>query len=190
MVASKARSGLKQYMKNKPTKQGYKLFVWADSLSGYTYEKMLGAGYKLYIDKFYTSPMLFRDLFSKKIWACGTIRPNRIGFPKATTKRLPQNAPRGSMRWLREGELLFVEWKDTREVLCYGGVHLSDALIGYYKVLHKTRKWYRSFFYHFVDVVVNAFILHQHLARAKYERPLTQKAFKEILVLELAGFKS
>ncbi|KAL0161407.1 hypothetical protein M9458_045132, partial [Cirrhinus mrigala] len=271
MVASKARNRLKQYMKNKPTKWGYKLFVLADSLCGYTWdffvyegkanpddskgisydsvmilanERLLGSGYKLFVDNFYTSPKLFRDLLQKKIWACGTVRTNRIGHSKT-------QAPRGNIRWFREDDLLFVEWKDKRDVLMcstfhkafngdsikrnvrgadgvwaiqdfpvpaavldynklvdslvlvllndkpynksqfsfhdrhMGGLDLSDALIGYYTVLHKTKKWYRSFFYHFVDIaVVNAFILHQLMAKMNKQ---TQKAFREALVAELAG---
>ena len=36
MVKSKARSGIRQYIKDKPTKWGFKLWVLADSQSGYT----------------------------------------------------------------------------------------------------------------------------------------------------------
>ena len=92
MVASKARVGLKQYIQNKPTKWGYKLFVICDSKTGYTCDfniyagktenqsdngltydvvtrlmsPYLGQGYRLFLDNFYTSPILFRDLF--QLW--------------------------------------------------------------------------------------------------------------------------
>lgn len=72
-----------------------------------------------------------------------------------------------------------------------GGVDLSDALIGYYNVLHKTTKWYKTFFLHFVDIaVVNSFILHQHLSRAQNKSPFNQKEFREKIVSELAALSS
>lgn len=70
-----------------------------------------------------------------------------------------------------------------------GGVDVSDALIGYYTVLRKTRKWYHTFFFHFLDIaVVNSFIIHQQLAALQNKRAKNQREFQEALACELADW--
>ncbi|XP_031729806.1 M-phase phosphoprotein 8 isoform X2 [Anarrhichthys ocellatus] len=260
MVKSKARISMKQYMKDKPTKWGYKLFVLADSSIGYTWNffvyagksesttgrglsysavmdllpfPLLGSGYLLYTDNFYTSPALFTDLSKKNIGCCGTIRKHVTGFPQTQTNNLPRKAERGDMRWIRSGNLLFVKWMDMREVaMCstvhqaysgqtvrrkvkeagvwqkksipvpdsivdynhsMGGVDLFDALIGSYSVRHKTMKWYKTFFYHFVDIAaVNSYLLHKELFKLRQDptqtKPFTHKTFREQLAKEMLEF--
>ncbi|XP_032371499.1 piggyBac transposable element-derived protein 4 [Etheostoma spectabile] len=150
MVAAKPHSGMTQHMTAKPISYGFKLFVLADSSNGYTVDftvytgksqfvsgvglaydsvmslmnkKYLGSGFHLYVDNFYTSPKLFKDLFSLNVGACGTYRDNRKAYPHTDLNALKKNAPRGSIRWIREGPLVFVKWMDTREVSICSTIH-------------------------------------------------------------------
>ncbi|KAM3877681.1 piggyBac transposable element-derived protein 4-like [Diretmus argenteus] len=149
MVATKARLSIKQYMKAKPTKWGIKFFVLAD-VNGYTVDyqmytgkskftsgkglsfdivtslvnkEYLGTGYNIYCDNFYTSPYLFRHLKQQGQGACGTYRQGRVGVPSTQTNALNKKSPRGSIRWIRDGDLLFVKWMDTREVSLCTTIH-------------------------------------------------------------------
>ena len=73
-------------------------------------------GYHLFCDNFYSSPPLFRDLFSRGCFAPGTVRENRIGFPSHLGNKLTNKDTRSTMRWHRDGQLVFVKWKDTKDV--------------------------------------------------------------------------
>ena len=49
-----------------------------DKLSSYMLEPLLGCGYHLYVDNWYSNLRLFRYLQSQNTAACGTIRKNRL----------------------------------------------------------------------------------------------------------------
>ncbi|XP_054620433.1 exosome complex component RRP42 isoform X2 [Dunckerocampus dactyliophorus] len=69
-----------------------------------------------------------------------------------------------------------------------GGVGVSDALIRYYSVRQKTMKWYKTFFYHFIDIaVVNSFLLYKELFKLRGDpyKLLTHKGFREQLCKEM-----
>ncbi|XP_053370298.1 piggyBac transposable element-derived protein 4-like [Clarias gariepinus] len=155
MVASKAKTSMKQYMKRKPIKWGFKLFVMADSSNGYTVDfavytgkdafytgqgisydtvmsfmdhSFLGSGYHVYMDNFYTSPKLFKDLRGKKFGACGTYRDNKKNCkdcPRTTLNALSRTSLRGDFRWIRDGPLVFVKWMDSQEVSVCSTIHAA-----------------------------------------------------------------
>ena len=146
MVKSKHRSGIRQYMKNKPKKWGIKLWVLADSSNGYTIDfnvyigksqheapsqnglgydvvmklvnPYLGQGYHVFFDNFFSSPKLVQDLFMNGTPSSGTCKINREGFPKSMkdVKVWARKLEQGSMRWARESNVLILQWVDNRPV--------------------------------------------------------------------------
>ncbi len=141
-----------------------------------------------------------------------TIRENRRGFLKTKENTIARNAKRGTIRYIRDSELLFVKWKDTigKSQFCnqatgafervdvpihpavkdynqsMGCVDLSDQLVHYYIVLHKTNKWYKTPLYQFVDIaVVNSYIMHNEMNSTLGLPALTQNNCQ--LVYDLVG---
>ena len=245
MVKSKGRFSMRQYARDKPVKFGFKLWVLADSLNGYTYDfkvycgksstvvsekglsydvvfalmkNLLDQGYELYFDNYYTSLPLMLDLFHRKTYACGTASQNRRGFPwefKVDKKQWESSSQRGDCRWVRLGNVLALQWRDSRVVSVLSPVHKgnqvtncqrrgkvngefrrlqlqqpraisdynkfmkgvdqSDQLLSYYNVLRKSDKFWKTLFFHVIDIsVVNAYILFEEVRRQYPDVPELQ----------------
>lgn len=144
MIPFKGRSSVKQYMPMKPIKRGVKVWTRADSINGYvcelqiylgkvgnTAEKQLGARvvkdltralvgkyYTIYCDNFFTSAKLFEDLYSDGVYACGTLRSDRVGYPEEFKHHMKRKklGDRGTNFQIRKGNLLFSLWQDNKLV--------------------------------------------------------------------------
>ena len=126
MVPCKARSKLKQYVKSKPHRWGYK--IWCLESNGYILDISIYNGTKLsgqaetpseallrmteaykgmnhliFMNNLFSSPGLFSTLLNKKIFASGTIRPNRIEFPKELVQKMKKRT-RGSWEFLQKNK--------------------------------------------------------------------------------------
>ena len=87
-------------------------------------EDYRGFGYTVYLDNYYSSPVLFQDLFTDNIMACGTVRPNRKGLPKEELKR---RLDRGQHVAWRKNELMVLKWKDKKDVHMLSTCHNSET---------------------------------------------------------------
>ena len=141
MIKFKGRLGFKQYIKNKPTKWGIKVFVLSDATTGYvkiytgaatavdehtsadnpgaTSRVVLGfinglEQYhpRLYVDNYYTSPKLFLRLYNKGVGACGTARYTCKYYPRDLV--VPKNKEKGHYDYHASGPLLACCWVDAR----------------------------------------------------------------------------
>lgn len=115
MCKFKGKSGMKQFIRNKPIRWGFKLWFRCSSFDGYLYELDIYLGKKqnktsgfgvgesvvlqltellkdsyvtIYADNFFASPILAKTLLENGIYFNGTVRSNRKGMPNNLKVRL------------------------------------------------------------------------------------------------------
>ena len=153
MISFKGRLCFIQYLPKKPHKWGLKAWVLADSTNGYTWawklytgkeqglverglahrvamslvddDRLKHKGYIVYMDNFYSSPALFKELTSLGFAACGTARKDRRGIPGAVSSA---NLQKGEICSRREEGVLSLKWKDKRYVLMLSTFHDSSRV--------------------------------------------------------------
>ena len=130
---------MKQYLPLKPVKRGIKVWVVAESCTGYFLdlqvyvgkegdgsehslgervvldltEQYRGKAYRIFCDNFFSSPRLFRTLHGHSLYACGTVRQNRKDFPsdlRGVTLQV------GEAQFCQSDFLTAVVWQDKRPV--------------------------------------------------------------------------
>ena len=79
-------------------------------------------GYDLYMDWFYTNPLLASEMTKVGITVKGTVQSNRRGMPKEVTAKRKRE-PRGNIRAARSGNILALSWIDKRKVLMLSTKH-------------------------------------------------------------------
>lgn len=83
-------------------------------------QPFVGKHHHIFCNNFFTSIKLACDLLRDETYMCGTIRPNRRGFPNGLS---PQKAEvkalrKGESKFYRRGNLVASVWKDTK-LVCF-----------------------------------------------------------------------
>ncbi|GFO01250.1 PiggyBac transposable element-derived protein 4 [Plakobranchus ocellatus] len=149
MIPFKGRSRFRVYMKDKPTKWGFKLYEICESGSGYVYsfemycadkrisnkpidvtmrlmEPILNKGHRLFLDNYYCCPALWTRLQPHQTMMVGTCRKNRLGMP---ADLFQGRQHQGDLDYRRKGQLIVTRWFDKREVVTLSTLHKPELRI-------------------------------------------------------------
>ncbi|XP_067140293.1 piggyBac transposable element-derived protein 4-like [Centruroides vittatus] len=150
LMLYKGRLSWKQYIPLKRSRFGVKFFMLCESASGYLYnfiiytgrgtrlnekyqemplatqivlslaDPLLGKGYCLTTDNYYTSPHLADYLITCQTDLCGTVRTNRKDVPGIIhNKKLKQ----GEIVAMKRGKVMILKWQDKRPVTLLSTFH-------------------------------------------------------------------
>ncbi|XP_003727691.1 piggyBac transposable element-derived protein 4-like [Strongylocentrotus purpuratus] len=170
MIKGQARMPARQFMKNKPTRWGLKVFALAESQSAYVLNLDLyegktqgerqntfnvvtnlsqnyrGFGHVIFMDNFYTSVPLFNALYTSGFMAVGTLRENRKYLPSETVGKKKQQVKqlaRGETLWRQSDKLYCVTWKDTKPVYILSTVPLKKETQPVHRMAKRNGQWTR-----------------------------------------------
>ena len=170
-------------------------------------EPLRGMNFFLFMDNWFSSIPLFRELQVMGFSTCGTLRQNHKEFPGCL--KGVQLREQGESAFAQCGDMVVVLWRDKaknksvtvlstmcRSPMCrppsiglyclfMGGVDLSDQHHSYYTVSTRWHvKWWKNIFYCFLDIaIINAWQLQCQLL----QRPLTNLQFRLQLAKGLIG---
>jgi len=170
-----------------------------------------GLGHKIIMDNYFTSPVLFDDLFQRKINACGTVCHDRRGMPRDIGPKSPK-MKRGDIATRVRGIPRTVCWKNRQDVYILTNMHAPpvegyftdesgqaikprvvdssaymgfvgklDRMVNSYGIAHGTWKWTKKQFFHPTDMT----IMNAFLIHKSCGGKMTHKNFHEVLVREL-----
>ena len=147
-------------------------------------DPLLGKGYRLYTDNFYTSPTLADALVDHETELVGTVRITRADVPK---KIKESKLKRGETVSVYRKKSMLLKWKDKKDVcvlstmhdasmmsvrsrrgqekekpkavadynMNMGGVDLSDNLLCHFSTArNRMKKYYRKVFRHMLDMSI------------------------------------
>jgi hypothetical protein len=95
---------------------------------------LLNKGYMLFLDNYYSSPILFDNLNNQSTSAVGTVRLNRKQIPSAVKNA---NLKKGEVVYRQRGNLLALKWKDKRDVSLLSTVHRATFTVTN-RIVHAT----------------------------------------------------
>ena len=146
MCPFKGRSRFHVFMKDKPTKWGFKFCGCCQSGSGYVYrlemfcgdkrvsnkprdvvmhlvERLLRKGYHLYLDNCYCKPGICIELADQGTMVYGTLCKNQVEMPH---DRPNDPLVRGEVVYRRQSQVVACRWLNKREVYTMSTMHKPD----------------------------------------------------------------
>jgi len=85
---------------------------------------LLGLGYQLFVDNFYSSPALFAERCSRQTDAVGTVRVGQRGMPPSLRKKIAKNTTKA----LFTLDVMALKWHDKKEVTMLSTVN-DNAIV-------------------------------------------------------------